>query len=67
MFAMGQYICFKGKIYCKYVYVSVTFKTAALLAGHAVSMINADQYRSMTNQISGIDPKYSSININVDQ
>ncbi len=35
--------------------------------GHAVSMINADQYQSMTDQISGIDPKYSSININIDQ
>ncbi len=25
------------------------------LAGHAVSMINADQYQSMPDQISGID------------
>ncbi len=29
----------------------------SLKSGHAVSMINADQYRSMTDQISGIDPK----------
>ncbi len=32
--------------------------------GHAVSMINVDQYRSMPDQVSGIDTKYSSININ---
>ncbi len=25
------------------------------ITGHAVSMINADQYRSMPDQISGID------------
>ena len=28
------------------------------ILGHAVSMINADQYRSMPDQIGGIDPKF---------
>ena len=36
-------------------------------AEHAGSMINADQCRSMADQISSIDPKYRSIKINVDQ
>ncbi len=30
-------------------------------SGHAVSMINADQYRSMPDQISGIEPHFGSI------
>ncbi len=47
--------------------LDININLSASIAGHAVSMINADQYRSMTDQISGIDPKYSSININVDQ
>ncbi len=32
-----------------------------LISGHAVSMINADQYRSMPDQVCGIDPKCISI------
>ena len=35
--------------------------------GHAVSMINADQYRSMADQNSVIDPKCWSIKVNADQ
>ncbi len=37
------------------------------MTGHAGSMINADQYRSMPDQISGIDPKCISIKINANQ
>ncbi len=43
------------------------YETMKLITGHTVSMINADQYRSMTDQFSEIDPKYSSININANQ
>ncbi len=37
------------------------------IAGHAVSMINAIQYRSMPDQNSVIDPKCGSIILNADQ
>ena len=37
------------------------------ITGHAVSTIKVDQYRSMPNQNSVIDPKCGSIMINADQ